>query len=281
MSGFRPRPSSCATYRSSAGVHRRMQNFRDVGGLATDGGGLVAYGVLYRSDAPLRTDDPPRCVSWPPSTVIDLRSPAEAPARHPLSGRRTVVYSAPLTREAGIGLLASRRTATPISLVELYRRILDGGAQQFARVARIVASSPGPTLIHCRAGKDRTGIVVAVLLDAIGVIRDQTVAETQENVQTVLVRLGSDSDSDSDSEALEHLRKGHPEILAAPGHVLGETLQAVDLAGGSAEWLTRNGLGDNNLTLLRDRLLGCRAGPAMIRNQPTKLYRSVTARSVT
>ena len=58
-----------------------------------------------------------------------------------------------------------------------YRAYLDERGHHLVTAARVVAASPGATLVHCAAGKDRTGVTVAMLLDAVGVERSAVVAD--------------------------------------------------------------------------------------------------------
>ena len=58
-----------------------------------------------------------------------------------------------------------------------YRAYLDERGHHLVTAARVVAASPGATLVHCGAGKDRTGVTVAMLLDAVGVERSAVVAD--------------------------------------------------------------------------------------------------------
>jgi protein-tyrosine phosphatase len=236
-----------------------LQNFRDVGGTRTAAGGRIRAGVLYRSDAPHPGDPQPPGAVWPPATVIDLRSEAEALGEHPLAVAGSEVHSIPLMAEAGIVRLAAEPPERDDGMAGLYRRTLARVGPQFASVARLTAASSGPTLIHCTAGKDRTGLVVAVLLSAVGVDREEIVADyarTQANMPWVLERIASTPGLEDGPELVRRVAERQPEILTAPPAAMEAALDALQESGGARGWLTEHGLSDSELEQLRDRLLG-------------------------
>jgi len=165
-------------------------NLRDCRELRVPGGGRVRRDVLYRGDAPRPGDIPaPADVRvWPPRTVIDLRVPEErGPGPHPLLRAGTRVHHVPLGAAPGPTQIAVRR---PLSdgVAGLYRDLAAEAAPCLARIVRIAATEPAPVLVHCTAGKDRTGIVLAILLRAVGVTREDVLADyARSNLR--LVRL--------------------------------------------------------------------------------------------
>lgn len=142
----------------------QLVNLRDVAGLPVVGGGQCVAGVLYRSDAPHVGDIVPVNVApWPPTTVIDLRSVNERERTGFDWDSGTVVHALPLNDAAAPGDIL------PPDLRSLYMTTVETKADRTARVLEIVANGAGPVLVHCTAGKDRTGLVVAALLLAAGV----------------------------------------------------------------------------------------------------------------
>jgi len=235
-----------------------LQNFRDLGGLPASPGGPIRRGVLYRSDAPHGGDPPPAGVAWPPSTVIDLRSLAEVGERHPLTGPDSEIHSIPLMAEAGIVRLAEAPPELDAGVAGLYRRTLAGVGPSFASVARLVGSSTGATLVHCTAGKDRTGLVIAVILAAVGVAREDIVADyvlTQANMPGVLERIAGTPGLQDGPALVQRVAEVQPEILTAPAAAIVAALDVLDAGGGAAAWLTRHGVSDAELARLRARLL--------------------------
>jgi protein-tyrosine phosphatase len=140
-------------------------NLRDVGGYPAAGGGTVRWRLLLRSDAVQRLDDDGAAALHELNlrTVIDLRTPAEveiAPSLLAALGTRRL--HAPLLR----GDLAE----LPAELSEIYQYMADECGQPIGQAVRAVGAAGAlPALIHCTAGKDRTGIVVALILACAGV----------------------------------------------------------------------------------------------------------------
>lgn len=215
-----------------------MVNFRDLGGLPVDDGACTGHGILYRGDAPQHEDAPPTgLVRWPPALVLDLREPHEpVGGRHPLAG--------PDTRVVQIPLLAGPHTrgwyAVP-SLQELYRGSLSRVSERIAELLELLTRVAGPTLVHCAAGKDRTGVLVAVLLRAAGVSRDVVLADylrTEPNLHVLRTRLRWDLSTLSEDD---RLRAQH--LAGTSESALRSVLDELDAApGGVSGWLSARGV---------------------------------------
>ncbi|MGI5130887.1 tyrosine-protein phosphatase [Pseudonocardia sp. CA-107938] len=219
-------------------------NLRDVRGLRTGGGRIVRRGALYRSEAP-RSAAGPDVAVWPPAHVIDLRAPEERTWAHPLDGPSTV-HQVPLGRSLAPAL--AEQTDEP-DLAWAYRLLAKDAADEIAGIIRLVAHSPGPVLVHCTAGKDRTGIVVAVLLRAVGVTRRDVVADylrTADVLPQLWAALGT--------VGVPHPR--NPALLGVQADAIEAVLDELDgHPDGVAGWLSAHEVPAADLDLLRVRLL--------------------------
>jgi protein-tyrosine phosphatase len=123
---------------------------------------------------------------------------------------------------------------------------------------RAIARAGGAVLVHCAAGKDRTGVVVALALDAAGVDRDTIVGDylaTGERIDAIMTRLVSSSTYRAELQ-------GHDAQQHAPvPETMERVLELVDERfGGSLAWLSAHGLGDPDVERLARRLAPARAG---------------------
>ncbi|GAA1790981.1 tyrosine-protein phosphatase [Agromyces lapidis] len=148
-------------------------NFRDVGGLPARGG-VVRDGVLYRSDGLYRLGEAGKSElrQLGVGIVIDLRDDNEAKMMpDDLDGLEVEVLRLPVFEGSG-----ASQGAGGISLEALYERIVTQHASVVVSAMREIASAGDrAVVVHCTAGKDRTGIVVALTLMAIGVDRESVI----------------------------------------------------------------------------------------------------------
>ena len=231
----------------------RLANFRDLGGLPTDDGAHTREGVLYRSDAPHHGDEPPAAAAWPPAAVVDLRSGDEPIDPHPLRDNGVPVHNLPLLGEARPRTLRELRTHGGLSFEVLYREITDRATQAAPTVLDLASTADGPVLVHCAAGKDRTGVLVALLLRAAGVTRDAVVADyvrTTEAMPQVRQRISA-----TDAE-VSALMAEFPEAVAAPAEAIAVVLDRVESTGSAREWLERGGTPATLLDEWRRRFVG-------------------------
>jgi protein-tyrosine phosphatase len=245
-------------------------NMRDLGGLPTRGDGQTVSGRLLRSDnlqelsaadVALLVDD----IGL--TTVVDLRSTAELKAegpaplqatgsvRHvhlpvlPEGGSATdMVADALLTRG---GTERSRYPGD--TMTGHYLGYMEDRPDQVVAAVRTIATAEGPVLVHCAAGKDRTGVVVALALSAVGVRPEAIVADymaTGERTGPLLDRLRR-----SPTYADDINSKPQAEHEPRPG-TMAAFLDEVDTRyGGAGRWLADHGFGEDGLDLLRAKLL--------------------------
>jgi protein-tyrosine phosphatase len=155
------------------------RNFRSLKGLPTVDGRRIAGHTLLRSDQLdlLEAQDWELLQSLGVKTVCDLRSANER-ARHPnklpLPGLRQIAMEV-ISDVRGDPTLAASLTQSPNTegavalMLEVYRRLPASLAPHLPALFGLLETEAVPVLIHCAAGKDRTGFAVAVLLTALGV----------------------------------------------------------------------------------------------------------------
>jgi protein-tyrosine phosphatase len=146
-------------------------NLRDLGGYPLACGGSIRWRRLFRSDALHQLDAEGAAVltGLGIRSVVDLRTDAEAEvAPSALTGVPAAVTH--------ISLLSGDLQALPLDLEAIYQFMITECGPAIAAAIRVLCV-PGalPALVHCSAGKDRTGVVVALMLAALGV-SDEVVA---------------------------------------------------------------------------------------------------------
>lgn len=184
-------------------------NVRDVGGLPTVDGRATRAGVLLRADnlQGLSPADVARLTGeLGVRTVIDLRTTGELHLEGEGPLRRTAVthHHVPLIPEVAgepdeaevdraVPHRPDRAGPTLTDMTGYYVGYVEDAPANLARALRLLADpATGPALVHCAAGKDRTGVVVALALSLAGVRREAVVADyvrSAERIEAVLARL--------------------------------------------------------------------------------------------
>jgi rhodanese-related sulfurtransferase len=234
-------------------------NFREVGGLPTTDGRRLRRGMLYRGGTPqLLTEGVAREMvdDLGIKLVADLRAPDEA-ASEGQGGLAAIDHrrlSAPFL------VASARQEGTPVPrfggddpLVTHYVGYLGSSADSIVRLFRAMAEPDGvPVLVHCTAGKDRTGVAVALILEALGVDRAATVADYaagSDEIASVFDRLIALPTYGARLAALPAEAKNtEPRTLARFLAVVDEKF------GGVRAWLTGHGLSEQDIDALRSRL---------------------------
>ena len=227
-------------------------NFRDIGGCATRDGGVVATGVIYRSGAldGMSADDSATYAALRIQTVLDLRSDTECARRPGLPGSRHIALSGPPAaghppRTAAEGVRRLR---------DVYCGVLDHASGGIGMVFRAIAA-PGalPAVVHCHAGKDRTGVVVALLLELVGVERTIVLDEYARSAP-----LGRDDDDSYQRMIANGYGEAAASAMLAPSRrALREALEHLDRDwGGTERYLVEAaGVDPGTLRVVRDRLV--------------------------
>jgi protein-tyrosine phosphatase len=138
-------------------------------------------------------------------------------------------------------------------VVQAYLSYLIARPDSIVASIRTIANTRGAVLVHCAAGKDRTGVIVALALDAAGVDRTTIVSDylaTAERIDAIMERLVSSPTYRAELE-------GHdPRTHAPVSGTIERVLALVDEEfGGSAAWLEDNGLSGAELEQLRRRVV--------------------------
>ena len=230
-------------------------NFRDLGGYPTADGRRVRWRRIYRSDALhlLTPADVARLRDeLALSTVVDLRSSAElrSEGRGRLAGEPIAFEHVPLFD--GEVIRADSRAAE-LTLADRYALLAEFAKDRIARVITVLADAPGPAVYHCAAGKDRTGVVSAVLLGILGV-RDEVIvvdyAATQASLEAIVERLMSAEGYQTMLAALP------PDTLhAEPETMLAFLAHVRERYGSMAAYARAAGVGDATLARLAATLL--------------------------
>jgi protein-tyrosine phosphatase len=194
-----------------------LYNVRDLGGHPTPFG-RTRFGAVVRSEALTYLGEAGRSAlfAYGIRTIIDLRSPGEAAAEeHPLRGLAGYRHL-PLLDDQALGEVAGIPEAE-----QVYAYMLDRRGEQLATILRVTICSPTPLLIHCKAGKDRTGVVVALLLANAGVGRSFIVSDyaVSERMLRPLYAMwarqdGVDVKADADAESMSRY-VSRPEAMLA------------------------------------------------------------------
>lgn len=155
-------------------------NFRDLGGYAGHRGRPVRWGLIYRSDhlGLLTPADRQELKRRGVAARLDFRGRQEGAAAasgppeitlHALSIEPTVVQSMHALTASGQILNEARAVGL---MEDLYRALVLEHSPRFAQFFGHLLAAPGPLVFHCTAGKDRTGLAAALLLQALDVPRD-------------------------------------------------------------------------------------------------------------
>lgn len=231
-------------------------NFRDLGGYPTDSGNTVRWGQLYRADGLhhlSQTDVRHLRDEIGLGDIIDLRSSQELAldGRGRLETERIRFHHLPLF---DVDRPTEQRAAAPVAnLAELYLLMAEHAKAPIRRVIATLANTDSPAVYHCAAGKDRTGVISALILGLLGVAHEVIVADyaaSRENLDAIVERLQS---SEGYADMWKELP---PDTLHANPETMIETLAGVDARYGGMEGYAREaGLSQAELDALRNRLL--------------------------
>lgn len=223
-------------------------NVRDVGGTPVSGGGAIRPGALIRSDhhGRLNADGVAAVRELAPGLIIDLRSAQECELDpNPFAGTpvyRQVPFEDPFDPTRPEGRLADSYRGT----LDRYRRFVG------AAVVAVAQAPPGAVVVHCHAGKDRTGLLVGLVLRSVGVTAAEVAAEYARSREPLRPRydpvLATITDPAEYDRTADRMSAVPETMLAALAHL-------DERYGGVEAYLAGAGLSAADVDLLRARLL--------------------------
>ncbi len=236
-------------------------NVRDLGGLPTTEGRLVRTGRVFRADSPAGLTEADKSVvgSLQLAHVIDLRSGLEAQegswAVHPDMRRTLFEIIDPVKHPHPSNDIALPDIADHEAFAQRYVRRLDEGGVSLAAAAQALTRSVDEGVIfHCSAGKDRTGLLAAFVLTAIGVDREHVIADYGASDEPMERKFAFHM-ANPDTMTFD-LSKVPPMMLRAPSPVMRRLLDlADDRWGGIVARFQECGFSDDDLAELRGKLL--------------------------
>jgi protein-tyrosine phosphatase len=234
-------------------------NVRDLGGLPTEDGRRTRLGGVVRSDNVRRlTDEGWRALAeHGVQRIVDLRFPEELAEDQPRDVEIDVVHVSVLGAEFDpdyVKELDAHLAANDVAdhYAWSYVEFLERYRERFGQAFAAIADADGTVVVHCFAGKDRTGLVAAILLRLAGVDHATIGADyalTADNLRArwqVWLREARDEEERAKLEKLQH----------TPADAMSRVVQEVERRYGDvASYLRAAGLSDEQVDRLRERLV--------------------------
>ena len=232
-------------------------NVRDAGGWPTDNGRWMRRGLLYRADEPVRLTAEGRAAidRLGLRAVIDLRQKAQVDRGHLFAAPEITHHIQVVDRVIDVDNPPSQFDQA-VDIVDLYEDMVERGSVQLVRAVDTIAEHivDGPVLVHCLAGKDRTGLVNALIQGALGVTLKSVVEEYALSDDPTRRRRAM---MIADPRAGDPPVHRSPEMLwTAPAEVMAlYTRRIVHRHGSLTAWASGIGVSDATVQRLRERLI--------------------------
>lgn len=228
-------------------------NARDLGGYPTADSSATRWGAVVRSDnlAQLTEAGQQALLDHGIRSIVDLRMPDELDT-HPNPFAVPAGHGVAYTNVSFIDP-ASAPSGTFTSLADEYVDMLSRFPKEVATIVTSIARAPeGGILIHCHAGKDRTGLTSAFLLELAGVPRD-VIADDYALTSVTLHASDQEWLENGPGERAE--REKQYELYRARPEVMLEVLNQIDARyGGVRAYLQKAGVSDEDIERVRARL---------------------------
>jgi protein-tyrosine phosphatase len=228
-------------------------NVRDIGGYMTATGRITRWRTLFRADSlhRLSVQGQQTLLAHGVRTVVDLRR------AHEVEAAVNVFTSSSQVTYRHISLLTETRLAgDPLPpMPDVYRLMLDERQAQIGEALRTLAAPGGlPAVIHCTAGKDRTGLIVALLLGLVGVPAPTIAADyalsAQYLVGTYLDEARRRAEANGYTWESYQLRS-----VCLPEYMLATFSHLDQRYGGIAAYMRAVGLQEDEMQRLQDALV--------------------------
>jgi protein tyrosine/serine phosphatase len=238
----------------------RAFNFRDLGGYAAADGHTVRWGLLYRADGIHRIEgaDLARVSALGIRTVLDLRTRGELDdhGRVPTESFDAVYHHLPLLEQVWERDLPVAELDAVDFLAGRYFDMLTLGATSIVTALDMVSNVDRlPLVFHCSAGKDRTGVLAAILLSVLGVSDDDIASDYA--LSRAAMRELAEWVRTERPESYETMAAQPPAFLDAPPLAMRRFLALARSEYGSlTEYVGASGVSSDVIDSLRTALLG-------------------------